>query len=220
MTPAPVRFVRRSAVLLLTAVALPVLASGCDNGLSPEEAPPDGLLKAQLQGTLAEEYQGDAGFYLGRFTTGEPQLNLRSEGQPHNGRFSAYGAVEGIPEPGTYEIRPHPGRETPEQGFVAAYFWSDLDVADNIGETVGEWYTSLSGRLVIESSSEDHIEGEFFLTAVRYCNVVKTDIGSAPETDSCKPWEVADDAPRIEAFGTFVAVPVELEEVEPMPGDD
>lgn len=59
MTPAPVRFIRSSALLLLTAVALPVLASGCDLFTGPGRDGPAPVQTSKDEYTLRLNEAGD-----------------------------------------------------------------------------------------------------------------------------------------------------------------
>lgn len=179
-----------------------ILLAACNE---PSSSLREGRFSASLIGAVNTTYEGGGEFHTGTPGPGMQQFQITSDGtQAFAGqRFALTRWDGGRLRTGRHEITLVDlsaymrGTSQQPSGITFQYF--------RVENGVEEQYVAESGNVEITASSSDGVEGQFTITAVRYCQLElqglrqldACDISAAPTAST----------PRVTVTGAFVATP-------------
>jgi hypothetical protein len=194
LAPLPPRLFRPGTAVWLL-LPLPLLA-GCHNATAPN----GGWLRASVMDvadtTVRTDYQGTGDFHVGK----DPawgvsvafQLSSRGTGASAGQTLLLARPGAGRPAPGRYMLAPLTENDGTFSGFTAYYVGG------------AESFTTLSGEVDIEQSSDGLVAGTFHITAVQCCRSDPADMAH----DWCVgPNTITPGAKQVEITGSFAAGP-------------
>lgn len=188
-------------------ISLLLLLVSCD---SPMKSREPGWMRATISGAAGETYVGSGDFLDQRDREEGPRrmFSVDSKSDPLRTQdFGFYRYNGNRPRPGRYPLQIVGPFNDHEDVFAAGYSrW--------VGD-VHESYTATGGYVDITYSSEERVEGTFFIIGKRFCANLRIDYNPQP----CPyPWQPPADAPTIEVSGSFFLVPMADEEAITLTG--
>ena len=193
-------------------LATPTLVAGCGDATSVAT----GWLQATIRGpegsgSAETAYEGTGFFGVspdpGSGVSVAFQLFSRGIDSSQGQSFSLLRSGSGRPGVGRYQLAPLKWNDGRQQGFTAYY---GRHVADR-----AQYFTTLSGEVVVTTSSAHRVSGTFQFTGVQYCNAAPTD---TPDNWCGDPNTIVPGAPQVQVSGSFTAIPAPTVDCPTRPG--